>query len=449
MGGLLPHGGLDPVHLGLFVASLAAFAFAWRACRLKRQNRRMTNAIANMTQGLCLWDSKMRLVVCNDRYITMYGMSPKDVRPGHTLEEIVRHRVAAGNFTADPDEYIAAVRSRIGRMTAGVHVMHLADGRTISVAEQPLPDGGWLATHEDVTEQYKLEQQQAALNATEQRRADVEAAIRAFTGRMETLLRSVTGSAATMKGTASVLFSASDQTSQRAHGALQATNEASTNVATAAGAADEMASSIGEISRQLVQTTDVVRLAVSEARTTNDGIRGLADSAQKIGDVVELIRSIAGQTNLLALNATIEAARAGEAGRGFAVVASEVKSLAVQTAKATEDISAQILSVQGSTGNAVAAIAGIVTRMQDIHACASAVAAAVEQQNTVTQEISHNVASAAQGASDVVGLLDQVAGAASETRRSAETVLSSTDSVEEAVGNLRSEIEAFLAKVAV
>ena len=278
----------------------------------------------------------------------------------------------------------------------------LNDGRIIEVAEQPLPDGSWVATHEDVTEQHRIEKQRAAMRVQEKRRAMVEGAITAFRERMESVLRSVNESAATMKSTASSLFAASGQTSQRAQSAVHSSNEASTNVATAATAADEMAGSIGEISRQLVQTTDVVRIAVSEAQATNEGIKGLADAAQKIGDVVELIRNIAGQTNLLALNATIEAARAGESGRGFAVVASEVKSLAVQTAKATEEISGQILSVQASTGGAVEAIRRITERMQEIERYTSAVAAAVEQQNAATSEISHNVASAARGTQDIV-----------------------------------------------
>ncbi len=140
---------------------------------------------------------------------------------------------------------------------------------------------------------------------------------------------------------------------------MQTSNEASTNVETAAVAADELSSSIAEIGRRLNQTTEVVRVAVDEAQVTNQDIGALAQGARKIGDVTKLIRNIAGQTNLLALNATIEAARAGEAGRGFAVVASEVKSLAVQTAKATEDISSQILEVQNSTDKAVEAIGRI------------------------------------------------------------------------------------------
>jgi methyl-accepting chemotaxis protein len=188
---------------------------------------------------------------------------------------------------------------------------------------------------------------------------------------------------------------------------------------------------------------------VDEAESTNSQIAGLADAAQKIGDVVKLIRDIAGQTNLLALNATIEAARAGEAGRGFAVVASEVKSLAVQTAKATEEIAGQILGVQGSTTSAVEAIRSIAGRMREISTYTSAVAASVEQQNSATGEISHNVASAAHGTGTVVGMLSEVAGAATATRTSAETVLNASQSVESAVANLRGEVERFLGKVAV
>jgi methyl-accepting chemotaxis protein len=230
---------------------------------------------------------------------------------------------------------------------------------------------------------------------------------------------------------------------------VQTSNEASTNVETAAIAADELSSSIAEIGRRLNQTTEVVRVAVGEAQVTNRDIGALAQGAQKIGDVTKLIRNIAGQTNLLALNATIEAARAGEAGRGFAVVASEVKSLAVQTAKATEDISSQILEVQNSTGKAVEAIARIAHRMREIDNYTSDVAASVQQQNAATSEISKNVTSAADGAKLIVTVLSEVAGATTETQQSAQTVLAASESVEKAAANLRSEVEGFLTKVAV
>jgi methyl-accepting chemotaxis protein len=175
----------------------------------------------------------------------------------------------------------------------------------------------------------------------------------------------------------------------------------------------------------------------------------ISASSRKIATIIAVIDSVAAQTNLLALNAAVEAARAGEHGRGFAVVASEVKSLAVQTAKATEDISNQILGVQASTSGAVEAIARITQRMQEIERFTSAVAAAVEEQNAVTGEISHNVSSAASGSQEIVGVLDQVARAATDTRATAETVLRTCGQVEQAFADMRDEVDSFLKKVAV
>src|SRR5262249_3210721 len=237
------------------------------------------------------------------------------------------------------------------------------------------------------------------------------------------------------------------ETSVQADGALKASDAASSSVRTAATAADELASSIAEIARQLDLTNKVVQLSVGEAQATDGQIEALAATARKIGDIVKLIRDIAGQTNLLALNATIEAARAGESGRGFAGVASEVKSLAVQTAKATEDIAGQIAAVQASTTGAVEAIRRIAERMREINEHTCSVAASVEQQSAATGQISHNVAGAAQGTSVVVSVLGKVTEAAAHTRTSARTVLDGSQAVESAVAELRSEIEQFLAQV--
>jgi methyl-accepting chemotaxis protein len=240
----------------------------------------------------------------------------------------------------------------------------------------------------------------------------------------------------------------SQAASHSAEGAAEASGEASANVSAAATAAEELLGSIVEISRQLGQTTDVVQLAMTETQNTNDEIAGLAQIAGKIGNVVKLIRDIAGQTNLLALNATIEAARAGESGKGFAVVASEVKLLAVQTSKATEEIAGQIAAVQSSSSEAVEAIRRIGQRMHEINQYTTAVAASLQQQNAATDEISHNVASAAQGAKMFTAVLREVAGAATETHVSAQTVLTASEAVQSAAAELRDEVEQFLSKVA-
>ena len=436
--------------LVLAALCIAAFALAVVARRRQvTQHRQFTNAVDNMSQGLLLFDAQNHISLVNRRYIEMYQLSPEIVRPGAALVDVIRHRKDTGLFSGDPDAYCAKLESAMAKGEYNQMFVQAPDGRIAIVKNKPLPGGGWVATHEDVTEQRSAELEREASRSQEQRRTTVDGAIAAFRPQAETLLSSVSERASAMRTTAAVLLGSSDQTSQRAEGAAQAFNEASRNVETAAVAADELSRSIAEISRQLSQTSDVVAHATEEARTTDGEIAGLASGAQKIGDVIMLIREIAGQTNLLALNATIEAARAGDAGRGFAVVASEVKSLAVQTAKATEDIASHIQSVQDSTAGAVEAIRRIAARMQDIHHHTTTVAAAVEEQNAATAEISHNVTSAAQGTGQVTAVLGKVAGAATETRASAEVVRDASQTVEAAVAELRREVEDFLAKVAV
>jgi methyl-accepting chemotaxis protein len=431
-------------------AVIGAFALFLRVRRqLYEKYDQLSVALNNMSQGLCMYNADERLAICNQRYIEMYGLSPQVVKTGTTFIDLLRHRVALGNLPGEAEQYRDDLFALFARGETMNRVVDSGRGRMIRVINRPLSTGGWVGTHEDITERWQLEKQRDDISAQERRRVAIDHAISAFRERVENVLQVVSDSASSMKATATTLSDSSEQTSQRAEGAVQASNEASDNVRIAATAADEMTGSIGEISQQIGRTTDVVRVAVNEAQSANEEISGLAAAAQKIGDVVKLIRNIAGQTNLLALNATIEAARAGEAGRGFAVVASEVKSLAVQTAKATEDIAKQILEVQASTGSAVEAIRKFSERMREINTYASAVASSVGQQSSATREISHNVASAARGTSGVVNVLNEVAGAATDTRASAETVLGAARSVETAVGNLRGEVEGFLAKVAV
>jgi methyl-accepting chemotaxis protein len=432
------------------LASVLAMALAAMvlARGLQVQNARMRVALDNMSQGLCMFDANERLVVSNKRYLEMYKLPPEVTKPGTSLTGLLEHRIANGSFSHNIDDYRRELLDSIAEGSTKTTEVKSPDGRTILVTNRPMAGGGWVATHEDITERLAAEHERAMMQEQQQRRSVIEQAIAAFRRRVEDHLRTVTEGAMAMRSTATTLFANSGLTSKSAEGAVSASNEASANVETAAVAADELTDSIGEIGRQLNLTTDIVRAAVTEAKGTNEQIAALAQAAQKIGDVIKLIRTIAGQTNLLALNATIEAARAGEAGKGFAVVASEVKSLAVQTAKATEDISQLIASVQGATTGAVAAIGRITGRMQEIDSCATAVSSAVEQQNAATAEISHNVASAAQGAKLVVSVLGEVAGAATDTKQSAESVLSASQAVEAAAAELRREVESFLAGVA-
>jgi methyl-accepting chemotaxis protein len=395
-----------------------------------------------------MYDHNERLVMCNRRYIDIYKLPPEVVKPGTTINDVLAYRAANGTFMSDPSVYRRELIAAMARGETTTAEVRSPAGKLILVINRAMPGGGWVGSHDDITEQRDAELERASIQEQHGRRAAIDQAITSFRQRVEEHLRLATEGAMAMRSTASTLYVSSSHTSKSTTSAVAASNEASTNVETAAVASDELATSIVEIGRQLALTTDIVRSAVGEAQGTNNQIVGLAQAAQKIGDVIKLIRAIAGQTNLLALNATIEAARAGETGRGFAVVASEVKSLAVQTAKATEDISQLIVAVQIATKAAVDAIGRISHRMREIDSCATIVAAAIEEQSAATSEISQNVAGAAGGTRQVVAVLGEVANAATETSQSAESVLTEAQAVEAAAAELQREVEGFLARVA-
>ncbi len=407
-------------------------------------------ALNNMTQGVVMYGAAGRLVVCNDRYLAMYGLSPDIVKPGAALVDIIRLRFESGHLHRDPVQYCAELTASMAAGKVVSFVTELPDGRSVSVVNRAIPGGiYWVGTHDDITERRSAERKSALLGEQQARRAVVDEAIVWFRGSVEGVLQTVADSIAAMKSTATALSATSNETTAHTAGAVRTSNEAFGSVAVAATAADELSKSIAEINRQLVRATEVVSAIAMEAQSTNDDIAGLALAAKKIDDVVKLIQSVAGQTNLLALNAAIEAARAGAAGKGFAVVASEVKALAVQTAKATDDIAAQIAAVQSSTQSAVGAIGSMTGRMQEIRQLTAAIATSVEQQHAATSEISSNVAAAASGTKSVVSVLQRVSAGIADTHSSADTVLAASLAVEKAADSLRSSVDGFLRKVAV
>jgi len=420
------------------------------ATRLNLNGRLLDLTLNNMTQGVVMFDRAGRLVVRNDRYLAMYGLSADLVKPGALLVDIVANRAKSGSLTRDPEQYCAELRDSMAAGKVVSFVAELPDGRSIAVVNRAIPGGAyWIGTHDDITERRKAERQNALLGEQAARRAVLDEAISVFRKSIESVLATVANGVAAMKSTASALSATSNETKTQTAGAVHTSNEAFSRVDSAATAADELSRSIAEINRQLVRATEVVRAVADEAQSTNTEIADLAEAAQKIDDVVKLIQSVAGQTNLLALNATIEAARAGTTGKGFAVVASEVKTLAVQTAKATEVIAAQIAAVQSSTQSTVRAIASIASRMQEIQQFTAAIAAAAEEQHSATNEISHNVAAAASGTRSVVSGLERVSVAIGDMRTSADTVLTASATVEKAAESLRSSVDGFLRKVAV
>jgi len=280
-----------------------------------------------------------------------------------------------------------------------------------------------------------------------ERRAAMESLAGDFERSVNGIVRSVSSAAAGMQTTAESMSTTARDASARAANVSAASQSASGNVGTVAAAAEELSSSVGEISRQVARSSEIASQAVGDAERTNATVQVLSTGAEKIGEVVKLIHSIAAQTNLLALNATIEAARAGESGRGFAVVASEVKALANQTAKATEEISGQVAAMQQSTSDAVSAINGITQTIAQMSEITSSISTAMDQQGEATREIARNIQSVAAGSSEINAHIGGVTSAAEATGNAASDVLANARELDNQSTVLRSAVEGFLAKV--
>lgn len=296
-------------------------------------------------------------------------------------------------------------------------------------------------------ERMKAEQAAMEARAAEQRKADMTRLANEFEGAVGEIVDTVSSASTELEASAGTLSATSDHSQLRATAVAGASEEAASNVQSVAAATEELSSSVTEISRQVQGAARIASEAVAQANNTNSRVGELAAAAARIGDVVELINTIAGQTNLLALNATIEAARAGEAGRGFAVVASEVKALAEQTAKATGEISLQVTDIQKATEDSVFAIREISTTIGQMSEIASAIASAVEEQGATTLEISRNVQQAAEGTMQVSANITDVQRGVEEAGSASSHVLTAAQSLSGESARLKREVGNFLRSV--
>ena len=393
-----------------------------------------------------------------ERFITVADQEAKQAsegaqRTGWTVALLLALATVTGAAT-----FMIAVRRGISQPLLGVvgSLGELAGGNTATAVsgQERRDEIGRVASAIQIlkermieADRIKADQVAAGLRAAEQRKEDMLKIADKFETAVGEIVEAVSIASKELETSAGALASTAERSQELSVTVAASSKEASANVQSVAAATEELSSSVGEIGRQIQETARIANEAVDQAQSTTEHVGGLSKAASRIGDVVELINSIAGQTNLLALNATIEAARAGEAGRGFAVVASEVKALAEQTSKATGEIGQQISDIQNATQQSAGAIGHISATIARLSEISAAIATAVEQQDGATQEISRNVQQAASGTEQVSSSVADVQRGASETGTASAQVLSSARALTSESHRLKSEMDRFLGSI--
>ena len=407
---------------GRYVAAMATWSIVTEKVKAERDNQRLLQMLDDMPLNVMLCEpEEFRITYVNKRSVeTLRPLqhllaAPVDKLVGQCVDIFHKNPAHQRRILADPSNLPHRAMIKLGDHSLDLNVAAVKDAQGNYL--------GAMVTWSVMTEQLR------------------------FIDRVNQFSQDVAQTAGDMRGMANTMAASSEETSNQAAAVAAASEEASSNVQTVASAAEELSASIQEITRQVEQSSSISRQAVEEALATDGTMRGLAESAERVGEVVGLIQEIASQTKLLALNATIESARAGEAGKGFAVVASEVKNLADQTAKATKQIAEQIGSIQKASQAAVSAIESIRRTIEQANEASAAIASAVEQQGAATQEITRNVQEAAAGTREVSANITGVTEAASQNAQSAADMLQATSTLggkAEELDQLRSEIEAYM-----